>query len=309
MSIDRIPVTDRESWLALRQRDVTASAVGCLLGIHDFWTPFGLWALKTGLVAEDPEETEPMKRGRLLEPVAFQLIQEKRPDWILTTPHLYLRDADARLGATPDLFVSDKVRGPGIVQVKTVEPSVFRRKWRDEDTRELSPPLWIAVQAITEAHLAGVGWAAVAAMTVGFGLDLHVVDVPIHEGVIARIRSVVADFWRMVEEKRQPPVDFARDGRLLEDLYAVSTETISLETDNALPGLCDERERLSDSKNVAEKRLREIKTELLVKLNGASAARIAGGRTITSKRVDRKGYAVEPSSYIDVRVKQAKGTE
>lgn len=309
MTVERIPVTDRAAWLKLRERDVTASAVGCLLGIHEYWTPFALWALKTGLVKEDPEESEPMKRGRLLEPVAFQLIQEKHPTWTLTEPKVYLRDPAARLGATPDLFVNDPERGRGVVQVKTVEPSVFRRKWRDEESREVAPPLWIAVQAITEAHLAELSWAAVAAMTVSFGIELHMVPVPIHQGVITRTRGAVANFWKLVADRRQPSVDFARDGALLEELYQPTADILPMESDNALPALVDERQRLSDSKNVAEKRLKEIKAEILVKLAGAGAARIAGDRLITAKRIERAGYSVNPSSYVDVRVRQAKGAE
>jgi predicted phage-related endonuclease len=303
--VDVIPITDRDQWLALRSQDVTASAVGCLLGVHEYQSAYGLWALKTGAIKEDPEETAPMRRGRLLEPVAIQLLREERPEWIMEPPMVYLRDSVARLGATPDLFVQDPERGFGIVQIKTVEPGVFRRKWRDEETGETTPPLWIAVQAITEAHLAGASWAAVAALTVAFGMDLHIVPVPIHDGVIDRVKSVVADFWRMIEEGRKPDPDYGRDGRLLEALYQPTGEIVSLESDNALPLLADERERLSAERSDADKRLKEIKTEFLAKLNGASAGRISDGRLITAKRIDKKGYAVKPSSYIDVRVKRS----
>ncbi len=303
MTIERIPVTDRASWLALRQRDVTASAVGCLLGVHEFWTPLALWAIKTGAIKEDPEESAPMRRGRLLEPVAIQLLREERPTWKVEPPGVYLRDPDARLGATPDLFVDDPDRGPGVVQLKTVEPGVFRRKWTDAETREVNPPLWVAVQAITEAHLANVQWAAVVAMTVSFGVDMHLIDVPIHDGVVTRVRSAVADFWRTVDAGRKPEPVLSKDGSLIEDLYAPTGDIADLTGMNDLPSLADERERLSAAKTSADKRLKEIKAEFLVKMNGASAAHIAGGRIITAKRVSRAGYSVEPTSYIDVRVK------
>src|SRR5262245_7287249 len=84
--IERIEYGDREAWLKLRGKDVTASVAGALLGVHEFTTPYGLWALKSGKIAEDPEETGPMRRGRLLEPVAIELIQEEHPDWALVQP-------------------------------------------------------------------------------------------------------------------------------------------------------------------------------------------------------------------------------
>ena len=36
MSIETLEPTDREHWLALRREDVTASAVGALLGAHPY---------------------------------------------------------------------------------------------------------------------------------------------------------------------------------------------------------------------------------------------------------------------------------
>jgi hypothetical protein len=307
--VERIPVTSRDQWLALRRQDVTASVVGCLLGVHEYQTPYGLWALKTGAVVEDPEETGPMRRGRLLEPVAVAMLREERPAWQVKPAGVYMRDPVARLGATPDVLASDPERpGIGIVQIKTVEPGVFRRKWRD-DEGEVTPPLWIAVQAIVEAHLAGAQWAAVAAMTVGFGVDLHVVPVPIHAGVVERTYAAVADFWRMVAEDRAPDPDYGRDLRLVETLFAGRDEITDLSADNALPALADEREAISSAKSTIEERLKEIKAEFLVKLAGAEAGRIADGRLITARRVERKGYEVKPSSYVSVTVKKARTME
>jgi len=307
--VTRFPIAGRDEWLFWRQQDVTASAVGCLLGVHEYQTPYGLWALKTGAIAEDPEETGPMRRGRLLEPVAIQLLREERPTWKVEQPGVYLRDVQARLGATPDAFAVDPDRpGFGVVQVKTVEPGVFRRKWRDEDGA-VTPPLWIAVQAITEAHLAGAQWAAVAALTVGFGVDIHVVPVPIHAGVVGRIYTAVAAFWRMVGEDRPPYPDYGRDLRLVEALFEGRDEVADLSSDNALPALADEREALSSAKSTAENRLKEIKGEFLVKLGGAAAGRIADGRMLTAKRIDKAPYSVKASSYVNVTVKKPRTME
>lgn len=307
--VTRFPITGRDEWLFWRKQDVTASAVGCLLGVHEYVTPYSLWCLKTGAIVEDPEETAPMRRGRLLEPVALALLREERPTWRVEQPAVYLRDIQSRLGATPDAFAVDPERpGFGVVQVKTVEPSVFRRKWRDEDG-EVSPPLWIAVQAITEAHLAGAQWAAVAALTVGFGVELHIVPVPIHPGVIGRIYTAVNAFWRMVGEDRPPDPDYGRDLRLVEALFDGRDEIVDLSGDNSLPGLVDEREALSSVKSATEDRLKEIKAEFLAKLDGAQAGRIADGRLITARRVERKGYEVKASSFVDVRVKKAQRKE
>ena len=90
---------------------------------------------------------------------------------LLALVHLRLGERLLEIGSgTPDLFVECPERGRGIVQIKSVEGSIFRKKWRDPETNEIAPPLWIAVQGIVEAHLDGAQWAAVAPLVVGFGM-------------------------------------------------------------------------------------------------------------------------------------------
>lgn len=308
MPVDILNPASREEWLAIRRRNIGASVAGCLLGVHDYQTAYGLWALATGAIAEDPEETPPMRRGRLLEPVALQLLAEERPDWRITPNPIpggqYFVDRELRLGATPDAFAIDEHGRLGVVQVKSVEPSVFRRKWRDSDTGLVEPPLWIAVQAIVEARLAGAEWAAVAAMRVGFGLDLEVIPVPLHAGVFARACTAVADFWGMVVSGDPPDPDYARDGALIARLYADDDGgEIDLTADPDLPALADEDATLGATISTAEKRRKEIRATVLHKLGNAAAARIAGG-SVSAKTIRRDGYTVAPSAYRRIAFKR-----
>lgn len=304
----------REDWLALRAANVGASVAGCLLGVHEYQSAFGLWAQHRGLVAEDPEETPPMRRGRLLEDDAIQLVQEERPHWTVTPNPIpggfYFVDPALRLAATPDAFVDCPERGRGVLQVKTVTPSQFRRKWLDDETGEVVPPLWIGVQAIVEAHLTGAAWAAVAAMRVGFGLDLDIVPVPVHAGVVARVRAAVAEFWDLVESGRQPDFDYGRDADLIAEIYSEDDGTeVDLSDDNRLPALAAEQRRLAAVKRDAERGLLAVNAEILTKIGPATVAHIRGGR-ITARTVRRKAFtlSVPASSYRTPRVTLDKET-
>jgi predicted phage-related endonuclease len=302
--IARIPIENREQWLALRQRDITASVAGALLGVHDYITPYGLYALKSGLIAEDPEESPQMRRGRLLEPVAIQMLRENNPSWIDVEPPLaYYRDEAARLGATPDVLAFDGARGRGVVQIKSVEGSIFRRKWTD-DTGEISPPLAPVVQANVEAHLTGAEWAAVAALVVGFGIDLHLIEIPIHRRLIDRIKAEVAAFWDRIERRDPYPPDYARDGWLIAKLYSETERgtTIDLTSDNALPGLAAEDAHLAEEVKERTARRAAIKSEIIAKIGDAETALFQGGR-ISAKLISRKEYTVSPTRYRDVRIK------
>jgi hypothetical protein len=243
-----------------------------------------------------------MERGLELEPIAIRRLQKLHPEWNVTTPAAYYRDPEARLGATPDCLATDPARGTGIVQVKSVEPSAFRDHWYEDD--EIRPPLWIAIQAIIEAHLVGASWAAVAALVIGYGIDLHVIDVPIHPGIITRIKSETFAFWKMLEEGRQPEPDYGKDAGLIEQLFAKPEEIeIDLSADNSLPEAVADYQQLGVSLSLIEGRRKARRAEILHKLGNATSARIATGR-ISAKVVKRKAYVVAESSSRTIRFKE-----
>lgn len=222
MSIQIILPANRAAWLDARKQDVTASVAGALLGVHPYQTPYGLWAEKSGRVASDDADNPVLRRGRLLEPVVIEMLREDRPDWTVEyrRDNAYYRHVEDRIGATPDAFATrPDIYGRGIVQVKTVADDKFRREWVDADTGEVVLPLWIAVQAIVEATLTESTWACVAVMVIGRGIDLQIVDVPLNTRVMNRLRREVREFWRMVEEGREPPIDWNRDGAAVAEVY------------------------------------------------------------------------------------------
>lgn len=290
MHIERILPTSRRAWLKARAQDVTASTVGALFGVHDYLTVYELWNLKSGRVAEDPRENEAMRRGRLLEPVAVQMIREQHPDWQIdhNSRNEYWRDAEARIGATPDVLVTCPRLGRGIVQIKTVDSSVFRRRWLD-DEGAVNPPLWIALQATLEAHLTGAQWAAVAPLTFSHGVDCPVIGIDLLPGVVDAIYAEAAKFWTSVDAGEEPQPDYARDAAMIERLYEFGdlADEIDLTGDNRIPELIAEAAAAKADRKAADDRLRAAEAEIKAKMGDASVAWIGRGRKITWKRVKR----------------------
>jgi predicted phage-related endonuclease len=305
--IERLEILDREQWLAMRQRNIGASEVSALLGANEYLSAFSLWATKSGLVTSTVEENSPMRRGRLLEPIALQILAEEHSKWIVepnTIPGgVYYQDTDLRLGATPDAFITCPDRGRGIAQVKSVAPSVFREKWQPNgEVHEV--PIGYAIQTICEAHLTGALWACVVALVVDHGIRIEVVDVPTHAPLIARVREEVARFWQMVEEGREPAPNYGLDAHLIERLFARPEEIeVDLTGDNELPEAVAEYQTLG--KSIAEiSELRKARrAEILHKMGNATSARIATGR-ITAKSIKRKAYAVPESSYRAIKFRE-----
>lgn len=302
MSVEKHPIINREQWLGLRKQDVTASVAGSLLGVHPYVSAYGLWALKSGILDEDPEETQPMRRGRLLEPVAVEVLREERPHWRITYPvKTYYREPSTRIGATPDVEAIDEEGRFGVVQIKSVEPGVFRRNWHDEEG-ELAPPLWIVCQAIVEAYLTGARWAAVVALVVGHGIEIAIVMVPIHGGIIARLKDEVASFWYGVENGRAPDPDLHRDAKLIERLFDPVSETVDLSRDNELPAIVDKRKRRLAYIRKAEESTKALRTAVIMKLGKFDSARISDGRIVTAKKTDIGPGVRKAFTRIDIRV-------
>lgn len=298
MPVTRTPITDEAQWQAMRAKNVGASEAPALLGVHDYLSAFELWARKTGRLTE-VSDTAPMRRGRKLEPVAIEMIAEDFTGWKIERPGAYFSDDLLRLGATPDLFAHDE-RGLGVVQIKCVEPGVFRRTWFEND--QLRPPLWIAVQAITEAHLTGAQWAACAALVVSYGIDLHVVDVPVHAGIIERVRDETAHFWHLVDTGREPQPDYGKDAALLRRLLAIDDGTeVDLSGDNELPEILERRLLASEACKQSEAIVKACDAMLLHRMGAAQVGRFSGGY-ISAKTVNRKGYEVKPTSYRQLRI-------
>ena len=304
--VEIIRPADRAAWLAARGRDVTASQIGALFGEHEYMTPFSLWGLKTGRIPREEEETPAMQRGRLLEPVAVQMLRERFPSWKIehnAAENVYFRDPAARMGATPDVIAMAKDRGgKGVVQIKSVEASIFKRKWLDQDG-EVEPPLWIALQASLEAHLTGARWAAVAPLVVGHGLDMPLIDIPLVEGVVDAMKAKVAEFWTMIEEGREPSPDFGRDADAIEAIYHADEEAeADLTGDNRIMAMLAERAFAKEAIGKYGKLLDALDAEIKSKLGNATVAHLPGGRKITWRSSKREGFFVGPKTVRVLKV-------
>jgi hypothetical protein len=314
--IQRIPCPDDATWHALRRQDITASVAAALLGAadpedqHAYATPYQLYMLARGAVEpESIDEEGPILRGWLMEEPAVRLLRRRNPTWIVQhntgEGRVYYRDPATRMGCTPDAIVNDPQRGIGIVQIKSVEASIFRRKWKNDDG-DIEPPLWIAVQAIVEATLVGASWAAVAPIVVGHGVEMPLIDVPLHGGIMTRLREAVAEFWRRVDARQPYDPDFGRDGELISRLYDDPTPGViaDLTADNHLPEIAAEDEILAGEIKVKTARRKEIKKEFEFKIGNCAGAIFRGG-SATKKIVHKKAYSVPASSYPDIRIKRA----
>jgi predicted phage-related endonuclease len=290
--IERRPITNRNEWLAWRRQDVTASVVGALFGAHPYTTALHIYAEKRGVEFPD-QDNKTMRRGRWLEPAVAKAVEELRPEWKLEAPNVYLRDPDLRLGCTLDFYIRDLVRGLGVLQCKTVAPSVYARDWHNGS----EIPFWIVLQTLTECMLADAAFGAVAALLIDpHAMDCVILEVPRHADSELKILVAVRNFWRNVADGIEPDPDFARDAEVIKLLTPRETpgKAIDFSGHNELPDMLAERAELLKVMGAAEDRCDEIETEVKHLMGDAELANGLPDWRITYKTQKRAGYTVPP---------------
>ena len=252
-TIERIPVTDREQWLALRKNDITASDVAAVCGEGMYGSAAKVWAEKRGVI-QPAELNEAMKRGHWGEAAVFEALQWERPTWELRRAKIYMRDPDARLGATPDGAAIIPGRdGVCIIQAKVVALPVFKRDWLliegdNPETGEAEPPIGYQLQTTTENMLAEATVGILAVLIVDtFKWTLRTFEIERHAGAEAMIRKKVKAFWtNYLDTGIQPPLEAERDAELVKRLYPKDDgTTIDLSGNNRILELLDRRDRKS----------------------------------------------------------------
>lgn len=308
--IHRIPVTSREQWLAERSNDITASVVaGLRPGLHPYTSRLRLYKQHTGFEFPLAEGVR-LDRGLLLEGAIAARVAQERPDWKIVPANVYLRDPDLRLGATPDFFVEGDPRGRGILQTKLSIPGVFEKAWRGDDGTVI-PPMWVRLQALTEAMLEDVAFGAVACwIDHPFRNDVHICEFDRHAGAEATIRADVAQFWQDVEFGIEPEANGKVDAELVKLMYPESDPFlhIDLSHDNYLTDALAERARLNDEIAERTSRVEEIETELKFKMGPAEIAHL-NGFVVTNKTQRRKAYTVKETSFRRLNVTDLRSKE
>lgn len=301
--IERRPITSRAEWLAWRKQDLTASAIGALFGVHPYITALRLYAEKRG--TEFPEadvDDMVLRRGRWLEPAIGLAAGEKNPQWQISAPKIYLRDPDLRLGGTPDFFIEGDARGLGVLECKSVAPSVYHSQW--DSGRE--PPLWVTLQCAAQMMLADAAFGAVAVMLVDpHSMDVQILDVPRHAVAEDKIARAVVNFWQAVANGIEPTPDFGRDADVIAALRGPETPgaKIDFAGNNALPDMLAKRAELKDEIEVAEARCKAIETEIKFLMGDAEVATGLPDWSLTFKTTDYKGYSVPARSTRVLRIR------
>lgn len=202
------PVThDSEDWHKTRSRHIGGSEIGALFDLPSDQRPaymltrFAMWHVKAGNAPPPTVDNPRVWWGLRLETLIAEAAAETN-GWTIEKGGYASDETTHGLGCTLDFVIAadPDEDGPGALECKNVDWIAHKRSWTDEE-----PPIHILLQLQHQLAATGFSWGCVAAL-VG-GNDLRIYRYKARPKLIAEIRRRVTEFWRSIDEKREPPPD------------------------------------------------------------------------------------------------------
>ncbi len=288
------PATEQE-WLALRANDLTSTEISALFNSSPYTTAFELWHQKRSNTISTLEPSERMRWGlRLQNSIAAGVAEEQ--GWTLKPldRFLYMRDEEARLGASFDFEFTAKDGSKGLLEVKNVDGLAYLNGWIENEDGSLEAPVHIEFQVQQQLMLSGHSQAYIAALVGGNRLEL--VRREPDAGVHAAIRAKASEFWKSVETGIEPVPDFAKDAEFISKLYRYAEPGKLINAAGRVQELAVAYREASKAEKEAEGRKDAAKAEILTLIGDAEKV-LGEGFSITAGLVgptrvefDRKGY-------------------
>lgn len=217
-----------QEWHAIRAKHVGSSEVSALFGLHPFGlTRWQLWHHKRGTLPHDVDNTS-VRQGQHFEPAIASYAQEKF-GIRLRKVHRYLSADDCPgLGASIDY----EEFGVGLGLIPTeLKWSVWGDGWDYTGDDLTACPDAYLLQVQAQLACSGAPHGQLLAFTGG---DLRRMVIPRSEKLIAGIHAETTAFWKSIEDGKEAPCDFAKDGDAIAELaYRTPMRTITVADDQS----------------------------------------------------------------------------
>lgn len=295
----------REEWLAERRKSLGGSDIGSALGLCKWRSPYAVWAEKTGLTPEEPDN-EAMRQGRDLEEYVAERFSELTGKKVRRVNAILRNDDFPHLHANIDRDIVGEDAGLECKTASALNTSRFRGA---------EFPASYYTQCVTYLAVTGYKRWYLAVLVLGREFKVYQVttvpddEVPewcagsVYVGAeeFDSLKAFAAQFWEQyVETKTPPPVDGSES-------TAETIETIFAESDDAaeeidLTAVADKltaRAELKEQKERIEAEITEAENAIKAFMETAPRGVLIGTNTTTtvtwktqeSRRFDAKAFA------------------
>lgn len=291
---------DDALWHTFREGGIGASESAAACGVSEWESPLALYYRKRGEIPKT-EENFAMRFGKFAEPFIEREFEAKTGLVILERqPGLFCHREIPHILASPDGIIDDAEIG---FEGKTINGMRAAKILGEEYTDEA--PLEWNIQC--QQQMLVMGWRKVFLAALVGGQELRIYEIERNDKLIRGIERKVSDLWQRIVDGNPPEMtDHPTNLDLVKQLYG-EVETGSL-IDLSPDGneAWDQYETHAQLSREAKKEADKWKARVLMELGENEGGKLEDGRMVRRKVIDRAGYTVEPSSYIDVRAVAAK---
>lgn len=312
-----------------RRQFVGASEAGSLFsldlleaGEKVYETRYELWARKSGKLPRGKTEHERMEWGQRLEAGIARGFAARFGLRVRKVRRYVRHPTVDGMGCSPDYEIVGHPLGPGVLEIKNVDRSVYRDWPRVEDAddpdfvrstgvevprRRREPPLRLQLQVQHQLACYPRRRWGVLAMLVG-GNELVPVVYPRVEIAVRRIEEEVPLFWAEVDSGVAPPIHWSADAGTVAKLYghADARKVLNARGDAELLVWAREHHELGRGLSDASDRREVLKAKMLQRVGEASKVYLAQGYTIHAPRVSGREVHYHQDPYRQFRVHQRK---
>ena len=293
------PMPLTPEWREARRHLITATDVAAILGQSEYRTALDVFAEKTGRV-EPFAGNEATRRGTRYEPVILADYAEQVGAELRHPLPLIIHPTLACLGATPDAERLDDGR---LIEAKLSMSPARARELGEEGTDHIPDDWHLQVQ--TQLACCERDTADLAVLLYG---RLRVYTIQRHDVLIGIILDAAKEMAERVggDDPPEPDWHHARTPALIRGLYDLRHGEAVM-----LPQPCEAVYAAYVDLGEQEKRLKaereEAKARLLYALGDAEIGRLPGiGVELIRQEVNRKGYEVKETSFIQLRTRKVK---
>ena len=293
---EEIELTTSEHFDA-RRTGIGGSDIAAVLGISPYKSAHEVYEEKVNGLTQDLSNNEKVVWGNLLEePIAKRYEQVTGKKLSITN---MIRSGDYPfLIASPDRTIINEKRG---LEIKAVGEHT-KHLW-GENGSQIIPEYYYLQAAHYMLVLDYQAWDVAALIG---GQELRIYSFERDTEIDQLIIQGAFDFWaNHVQKKLAPPKDYSKPD--VQQLIKRKNNLVS-EASIALPdeyvAVANQLEEAKEQIKHYQSLQKEAEAKLLDAIGEAGKATLPDGRVFYRKRIERKAYRVEASSYITITLKK-----
>lgn len=278
-------------WIETRRKAIGGSDAAAIVGLNAFATQYEIWASKMGLLPEKPQ-SEAMRIGHDLEDYVARRFEEAAGKRVRRkNAILYNTDYPFAHANVDRLIVGERAG----LECKTTNV-LHLKKFRDG---EYPPHYYVQCQHYMMVTGLPVWYLAVLIL----GSDFLWFRIDRNEEDIRALADAERDFWKLVEERREPPADGSRScTEALNQIYSrAEPESVTDLTPvrRAILLRQEAKQQMDDLRAVVDEQENIIKQYM-----GSAESGSCDGYSVSWKNTIRKAYSVKETQTRTFRVRE-----